>query len=386
MSKSNISTKVREVVFGKSGGRCEYRGCNQLVTEDYLTKKEGKFSAFAHIIADSPDGPRGDKVLSERLKSDISNIMVLCLAHHKLIDVDDVTGHPVERLREMKTEHEDRIRQLTAICSTNKTTIVAMEANIGNRKGIVDKQQAFHAALPRYPAEFFAIDLAHLSISDGKKLSWQTSAAEISTRVSELHHRIVRDSTKHISVFALAPMPLLMWLGRELGDLVGGTAFQRHRDTEDWQWKDPAKRPAEFIVTRPKNLNTDKDVGLVLSISNRVPEDRLDSAPVDASQCFHIEAKNPSVHLVKTPQDVGAFRAIARALITEISNACRWRTRIVVLPAAPNSLCVEFGRLLLPKADPEIIVYDWNSSFGGWVEAITLVRREKRAEADTGDD
>ena len=45
---------------------------------------------FAHIIADEPGGPRGHPVLSKQLAKELSNLMLLCLDHHRLIDVDAV--------------------------------------------------------------------------------------------------------------------------------------------------------------------------------------------------------------------------------------------------------------------------------------------------------
>ena len=43
-----------------------------------------------------------------------------------------------------------------------------------------------------------------------------------------------------------------------------------------------------------------------------------------------------------------------------------------LFPALPNSLAVEVGRVLLPKADPAIRVYDRNVS--GFVPALWLNR------------
>lgn len=373
MSKTKIQEKVRELLFGKAGGRCEYRGCNDLLTVDYLTKAEGKFSAFAHIIADSPDGPRGHPVLSEELQSDIGNIMLLCLKHHKMIDVDAADGHAVELLREMKQEHEARIERLTGIDSNHRTVVLAMEANIGDRKGVVDHKQAMQAVLPRYPAEVFSIDLAHWNLADGDPVTWAACSKEISASLVDLQRALVRTDAKHVSVFALGPMPLLMWLGRGVGDIVGGTAYQRHRETEDWQWRDPIENPVRFVVDRPQEVTLWKDVALVLSISAEIAAERLDLAPVDTTQWYFIRSVPQSVHAVRTAEDVGAFRAVARDVVSDIARLYPPGTRIHVFPAAPNSLCVEFGRLLLPKADPDLVVYDWNGSVGGWVKAVTLV-------------
>jgi len=81
---------------------------------DTLTQAEFNVAYIAHVIADKPAGLCGHPTLSADLKSDISNLMLLCDAHHRLIDVSDIGGHPVERLRAMKDRHEQRIQHLIA--------------------------------------------------------------------------------------------------------------------------------------------------------------------------------------------------------------------------------------------------------------------------------
>jgi hypothetical protein len=76
-----------------------------------LTQAEFNSAYIAHIIADKPTGPRGDAILSEQLKSDLSNLMLLCNVHHRLIDIADVDGHPADLLRAMKERHEQRIER-----------------------------------------------------------------------------------------------------------------------------------------------------------------------------------------------------------------------------------------------------------------------------------
>ena len=82
---------------------------------DILTKKKYNSAYIAHIVADKPDGPRGDTVRSKLLCDDISNLMLLCNEHHNLIDKVDVEGHPESRLLVMKHQHEERIRRITDI-------------------------------------------------------------------------------------------------------------------------------------------------------------------------------------------------------------------------------------------------------------------------------
>jgi len=69
---------------------------------------------------------------------------------------------------------------------------------------------------------------------------------------------------------------------------------------------------------------------------------------------------------VRTREQVADFRTAVRGLFPRIRKAHGARATVHVFPALPNSLAVEFGRVLLPKADPRIEVYDLNRDQGGW--------------------
>jgi hypothetical protein len=109
MSNTSISTKNQNLLWAMSGGRCEYEGCNKALYTDMLTKKTSNNAYVAHTVADESNGPRGDSQRSKQLSNKISNLMLLCDEHHRLIDKDDVVGHPESLLLEMKKKHENRI-------------------------------------------------------------------------------------------------------------------------------------------------------------------------------------------------------------------------------------------------------------------------------------
>lgn len=62
---------------------------------------------MAHIIAESPDGPRGDSPLTLEQRDLYPNLILLCNNHHQLIDDPaHVHTYTVERLHTIKEEHE----------------------------------------------------------------------------------------------------------------------------------------------------------------------------------------------------------------------------------------------------------------------------------------
>lgn len=345
-----------------------------MLTEDLLAKSTAKYSVFAHIVADEPGGPRGDVVLSPKLAADIGNIMLLCFDCHRRIDVEDVTGHPVERLLAMKERHEERVRRLTDIDDGNRTLLVLMEANIGDRKGVVRLGDARAAVLPMYPAAEVVIDLARLRLPDGDGVAWAAGVAEIDEAGKRVQEALVRGDAKHISVFALAPIPLLMHLGRVLGDVAPGEAYQRFRDPAGWTWQpDDADAGATFEVRSAVELVDSADVLLVLSVSDEIDVQLVRDAAPAAAGLYVVRVAAPKTDVIRSRRQVAEFRGVIRSLLPQIRAAHGAKPTVHVFPALPNSLAVEFGRVLLPKSDPMIVVYDLNRARGGWTRAVTLL-------------
>src|SRR5882757_9329886 len=133
MSLTSIPERVRIRLWGRAAGRCQYDGCNERLWLDSLTQSEFNVAYIAHIIADSPDGPRGHAVLSDQLKADPSNLMLACDRHHRLIDREQVQEHPPERLREMKRKHEARIELLSSLTPEKQSHVLLYGANIGDQ-------------------------------------------------------------------------------------------------------------------------------------------------------------------------------------------------------------------------------------------------------------
>jgi len=161
MSKTTIPHKIVLKLWVRSGGRCQFQGCNKPLWRDEHTQRQMNQAYIAHIIADSPDGPRGDSILSPKLAKDFNNLMLLCPTHHKLVD-DNPIIYPTELLQKYKQEHENRIEHLTSIKEDVKTHLLLFIDNIGKRKPYINFDDVCNSVIPRYPAEskFIEIDLS----------------------------------------------------------------------------------------------------------------------------------------------------------------------------------------------------------------------------------
>lgn len=96
-------------LFARSGNICAFPECGRVLVT--LAADDGRpvlLGEIAHIVAESPNGPRGESSLSMDERNRYKNILVLCNVHHQLVDAAP-HAYPVERLRSMKADHEQMI-------------------------------------------------------------------------------------------------------------------------------------------------------------------------------------------------------------------------------------------------------------------------------------
>jgi len=374
MSVSYIPEKIKVRLWGKAGGRCEYEGCNTRLWLDTLTQEEFNAAYIAHIVADQPSGPRGDATLSEALKSDLTNLMLICDKHHRLIDRDDILGHPVERLKAMKALHEKRIDALTEIAPDKQSHVILYGANIGAQGSPLSFREAALGMVPdRFPAtqQPLTLGLGNSSIEDRTPEFWQFESMQLRNMVEQqIRPRIKRSEITHLSIFALAPQPLLMLLGAELSDIPFAETYQRRKEPQSWKWDDQPVN-FDFQVVAPAQSKTG-DAALVFSLSATVTDERVAPVVGSAIPIWRVTIPKPDNDFIRSRAQTEAFRKAMRLLFDQIKAAHGEKATIHVFPAMPVSLAVDFGRVLNGKSDLPLIVYDENKKLGGFVKALSI--------------
>lgn len=73
------------------------------------TDDESVVGEACHIVAQSPDGPRGESELTKEQRDKYANLILLCNVHHKHID-DQPGEFTVEKLHQIKVGHEKNVR------------------------------------------------------------------------------------------------------------------------------------------------------------------------------------------------------------------------------------------------------------------------------------
>ena len=104
-----LSIRDRKILWARSGNICAFPGCTQQLVQAAVDAGEHfVVGEEAHIVAQSPDGPRG---IPDSEADDITNRILLCPTHHRVVDAQPA-AYPAEVLRAFKDAHEMRIRGL----------------------------------------------------------------------------------------------------------------------------------------------------------------------------------------------------------------------------------------------------------------------------------
>lgn len=376
MAKTRVPYKTQAALWARAAGRCEYRGCNiELIGDLIAGNEDGTYGFVAHIVADAPDGPRGDPVRSPLLAKSLSNIMLLCATHHKLIDVEEVGEHPEGALVEMKLEHEDRVAIVAGIDRDRASHVIRFGADIGSNETLVSTRAIFQAMPPdHHPASRQTIDLSLTgsSFRDDEEAYWNFQAENLRRQFeTKVKGRVETQEIRNLNVFALAPQPLLMELGRLLGDIVPATVHQRHREPATWRWQ-PDQPAIRFVEDDPPSGSAQRPVALKLALSATVTNDRIRAVLGDDVAIWSLTAEEPHNDIMRRLQDLSDFRRRVRRILDRIKSVHGEEALVNVFPVLPNSAAVEAGRVRMPKADLPWRIWDQNRRIGGFIPTLMI--------------
>lgn len=378
--KSRVPIPQKTVIelWAVAAGRCEFRGCSKPLYLDELTKTKDNLSIISHIIAAEPGGPRGNKVDSPRLAKDISNLMLTCKDHGKIIDSkENVLNYPAELLQEYKKEHEQRIKILTDIMDDSKSHVLIFQAPIDGKAFNIDERQVHQDMLPKYPAKEHPdiIDFSDLSDKETENGYWDYMARNTKVRFEGIFkHGTNRRDYKHLSVFALAPIPLLVHLGSLIGDKEFVELYQKHRGATGWKWKDESDdfRKEFYRIIEPKTYNKKAQSVLLISISGVVDKEKVTDVIGKDCNIYEIAAIKPGLDFLSSRLRLEMFCREYRQILGRIRSYNGHTKELHLFCAAPAPVAIECGRAVLPKSDPPIKVYDFNKSKDGFVYALTI--------------
>jgi hypothetical protein len=110
----SVPLTEQKILQIRSGNHCAFPGCSELLVKpSTFGTRPVVTGEIAHIVSETPDGPRGKHDLPAGEHNKHTNLLFLCSPHHTEIDAQ-AGVYTVERLRQMKKEHEDAIEKAVA--------------------------------------------------------------------------------------------------------------------------------------------------------------------------------------------------------------------------------------------------------------------------------
>ncbi len=372
---TNISRHIHEdttrMLWGISAGMCEFNGCTNRLYSHHVTKESVNLGERAHIYAFSEGGKRFSRLVPRKKINDIGNLMLLCNGCHNLIDSGH-TDYSAEQLFAMKFEHEERMRILSAIKPDLQSEVIIYTCPIGNRNVRIRDFDVFEGLIPNlYPAREHPISLRQESdFFDFDKNFWETKSLELERGLAPHEYSL---KNKHISLFAVAPQPLLFKLGTLLNRNYNVDVRQNQGDLALWKWatdeltidlnlvidnfgdEPPAKAAITFELTAHL---TDVEINRVLG----------------GSQIHRIIARDCGPKCIQSKADLQAVIWKYREALNAIRVGCTPDVQVNLLFIAPASVAIEAGRQLM-KGDPQVTIYDRNYLTKQWVPTLSFPKR-----------
>ncbi len=131
-----ISIDTLKLLLARSGNQCAFSGCSHPIFDD----NNIFIAQLCHIEAVSPNGQRYNPSKTDEEINSYDNLMFLCYRHHKV--TDDVDLYPVQKLRQIKNEHEAKFKE-TAY-NYPREVLLNLEREINNYWTRVDKIHSEH--------------------------------------------------------------------------------------------------------------------------------------------------------------------------------------------------------------------------------------------------
>lgn len=372
-----IPPEVRKLIGGQAGWHCQFEGCGENLSMHTATNTAGNYSYFAHIVASSKDGPRGDEILSEQLAESAENVMLLCDKCHRLIDRVSPDEYSVEKLKAMRESNIAQVARLFSSLRYPASDMIVIGGNIAGQTVQFDQRRAEDAMRimklrPLDPRpHWFAYNGNEQG--DGTAIHyWESLFDQLArTEIPLLQARL--DGSTHggaradvISVFPLHTMSVLVLGGRLIGEARTVELFQFERNAIGGQWVWPADSEAplsdKYWVTVHRAPRPDeREAVLLVSLTDRVPPEELPST-------FHqdgrwrlpvVEVTVParSRSVIGHRDDLVLAGKAFDVALQRLQD--QWRIdRIHCIPIAPAAACVRLGQKLQSRHQSRVVFYE----------------------------
>lgn len=366
VKREDIKDSVRNALWARTAGRCTI--CNRRLLGDSRTYMHSVLLAeLAHNVgatsgSGSPRSNANDATIDTEAEE---NLLLLCHDCHKIIDhPEHIDLFPPEKLREIKESFERRVEMVTEQGGLTRTAALRVGSMIRGSLAMASQREVAETLLA---VNYLGLVETQRSgdftcrisgTADGRGF-WEAAQQSIEDTINLVRQAIASGDVEHISVFGIAPIPLLVFLGWQLDDKTPTRIFQKHRDQfVGWSWTDQGD-PVKFEVSATESDAETQDVVFTCAITSEVNLDRLPEQIARAPRVgIRPTGVEPDPALISHEQSLTNFATQWRSAMATAEARYPGAKRWHLIMSAPVSIAIESGRAVMRDAHPAIFVYE----------------------------
>lgn len=394
----HVSPEIKKEVTYLAANHCQFPGCGKDLGKNAVTGEKGVFSYFAHIVAASADGPRGDPIQSPLLVDEPSNFLLLCDECHRLIDKAEPEKYTAELLREMRAQSIREVKRLLGTLQYPDAEAIYFLGNVtGQVPHISDRDidEALWASRlrrsSRAPESYFSFGGQHHKPHEASYWSAAFSTLKFDLLALQAKLNGVRTGggpRPRLAVFPLHGTSLLLLAGRLLGDMAGTHVFQPHRNkvgenwNTRWAWPEDAPMPTEGkyqVKTLQDHTGTEDEANLVVSLTFQVPIARLAAVSAIAGNLalptLEISVDNVGHSVIRHPSDLTLLGAAIDGALHQLQSV--WNVKKVHLyVGAPAAAALLVGQKMQARHQATFVCYESLPGNGAFAPTIEISSQE----------
>ncbi|HDR9355959.1 TPA: SAVED domain-containing protein [Burkholderia vietnamiensis] len=390
------------------GWRCQFAGCGKDLQRESLSGTAGNFSYFAHIIASSPKGPRGDKLLSGERADDISNIMLMCDECHRRIDRVDPDRFTVDILRQMRQDSINEVKRLLDTLRYEEALPIVVMGNITAQSPRFIQRDGEEAMWTRRlrmaasgPEKYFynggQLHNPHAAHYWGAL--FESLKDDIPLLRKRLNGTLRADgNAMPLAVFPLHCTSMLVLAGRLIGEGSRIVVFQFDRDRPSnlpggkWAFNDGVSPPSEskFCVAELSPHEGREEACLFVSLTYKIEPTRIPDSLYQSNKfsvgALEVTATDPaslSPSIIGHPLDLDLLSRVLQEAVQRLQDD--WKVKKVHLfIGAPASACFKLGQKLQARNHAAVVCYESLPGSGTPFKPTIVISNDKVEEVQTG--
>lgn len=371
LKRKSLTETVKMRLWGRAAARCVL--CSEWLIDGTHFWHDIPVGELAHVVAASSgtNAPRGSAPLDESERAQEENILLLCHSCHRVIDSEAHRDkYTVDFLKARKAEHERRVREVTNFPTLRPASVLSLQAQVRGTFSRVTPEQ-ISAGLLRAGLTGLGADTRNgrfdvtLDQSEKEGWAWEAARSKIDSTVARINEAITGEDTRVIAVFAIAPIPVLTYLGSRLDDKAEIVLFPRQRVDSDfaWSWPTTPDPPKHFTVNYEAEPSDATDIVAIMNVSGTVNKSRVPTGLLHAPVLtIAPDSETPRPDLIDSVDTLNEFSAAWRAALATIEERWPKTQHIHILAAVPTTAAIMIGRYRMRDAHSAFVLYQRTDS------------------------